>query len=93
MKTQAMHTNRQNNWQSVAQRLGTQRASCRDVSQSESALNALPAELIKVCFSLENARYDLGNGHHGAAEATLARLIIRLTSLLEHLSPSKNGFS
>ena len=89
MKTQAMHTSRQNNGQSVAQRLGAQRTSCSDASQPESALNALPAELIKVCFSLENARYDLGNGHHGAAEATLTRLIIRLTSLLEHLPPSK----
>ena len=89
MKTQAMHTSSQNNGQSVAQRLGAQRTSCSDASQPESALNALPAELIKVRFSLENARYDLGNGHHGAAEATLTRLIIRLTSLLEHLPPSK----
>ncbi|MEY2336065.1 hypothetical protein [Acidithiobacillus ferrianus] len=51
-------------------------------------MEILPAELVKIGFSLENARHDLASGHYSAAEATLARLIIQLRRLLGHLSRS-----
>lgn len=40
-------------------------------------------ELLKLCFKLENARRDLASGHHAAAEAALASLVLQLTGIVK----------
>lgn len=42
--------------------------------------------IANLCKSLEIARYDLAIGQTGAAEATLSRLIISLTSVLDRIA-------
>nr|WP_163096586.1 hypothetical protein [Acidithiobacillus ferrianus] len=75
-----------NDHNAAARRSDPDSAPCTDPSPPESVLEILPAELVKIGFSLENARHDLASGHYSAAEATLARLVIQLRHLLGHLS-------
>ncbi len=88
MKNQVPLSDRSNAHNAAARRSDPTSDPCSDPSPPESVLEILPAELVKIGFSLENARHDLASGHYSAAEATLARLIIQLRRLLGHLSRS-----
>lgn len=88
MKNHVPLSGRSNDHHAAARRPDPDSDSRSDPSPPESMLDVLPAELVKVCFSLENARHDLANGHYSAAEATLARLVIQLRRFLGHLSRS-----
>ena len=88
MRSQVPLSDRSNAHNAAARRSDPTSDPCSDPSPPESVLEILPAELVKIGFSLENARHDLASGHYSAAEATLARLIIQLRRLLGHLSRS-----
>ncbi|MHB8249877.1 MAG: hypothetical protein ACYDCX_13495 [Acidithiobacillus sp.] len=67
------------------------------MNNCKNDLSAIPADISdgipeiatvigSVCKSLEIARYDLASGRTGASEATLSRLIVGLTSLLDRIA-------
>ena len=88
MKNHVPLSDRSNDHNAAARRSNPNTDPRSDPSPPESVLEVLPAELVKIGFSLENARHDLASGHYSAAEATLARLVIQLKRLLGHLSRS-----
>ena len=63
--------------------MGTMKRLARTDPYTKHGEYDVNTELLTLCFKLENALRDLARGHHAAAVAALASLVLQLTGIVK----------